>query len=246
MFGSVRANVGFRARLGFMVLGPNTIVEEWLSGIRIEGVTHHVGRMPLVDTSRSRDMLAAAEDHIATARLLAQCEPDVIGYACTALSFLGGRTFDLALMDRVRAETGLPLITTTEAILRALDKLAATKICIASPYDAEIDAQQIAFFEASGLSVVNCAGFRISDYREIGDPTPGEIYRLGRQAWHPEAEALVITCLALRGHYVAEQLEEDLGIPVVTSSTALLWACLREAGVNAPIGGFGRLLGMPC
>ena len=52
MFGSVRANVGFRARLGFMVLGPNTILEEWLPRTGIEGVTHHVARMPLVDISR--------------------------------------------------------------------------------------------------------------------------------------------------------------------------------------------------
>ena len=166
----------------------------------------------------------------------------MIGYACTSLSFLGGRTFDVALMDRMLAETGRPFITTTEAILRALDTLAATKLCIASPYDAQVDAQQIAFLEACGHAVVNRASFHIADYRALGDPTSGEIYRLGREAWHPDAEALVITCLALRGHYVAKQLEEDLGIPVVTSSTALLWACLREAGVKAPVAGFGRLL----
>jgi maleate cis-trans isomerase len=39
-----------------------------------------------------------------------------------------------------------------------------------------------------------------------------------------------------------EALEADLGIPVVTSNQASLWAALRAAGIQARLEGYGRLM----
>jgi maleate cis-trans isomerase len=37
-------------------------------------------------------------------------------------------------------------------------------------------------------------------------------------------------------------LEQDLGKPVLSSASAMMWNALRIAGVNAPLAGFGSLL----
>jgi maleate cis-trans isomerase len=41
---------------------------------------------------------------------------------------------------------------------------------------------------------------------------------------------------------VLQALEEDLGKPVVSSASAMMWHALRLVGVAAPIAGYGRLL----
>ena len=59
---------------------------------------------------------------------------------------------------------------------------------------------------------------------------------------HAEADALFISCGALRTIDVIDQLEQDLGKPVICSNQAMMWDVLRKAGVTDPISGYGRLL----
>ncbi len=51
-----------------------------------------------------------------------------------------------------------------------------------------------------------------------------------------------MTCLNTRSHTVIARLENELGVPVITSTQALLWHALRLAGIDDPIEGYGRLL----
>jgi maleate cis-trans isomerase len=41
---------------------------------------------------------------------------------------------------------------------------------------------------------------------------------------------------------VLEMLEQDLGKPVISSASAMMWHALRLTGVGQPIASFGRLL----
>jgi maleate cis-trans isomerase len=41
---------------------------------------------------------------------------------------------------------------------------------------------------------------------------------------------------------VLEMLEQDLGKPVLSSASAMMWHALRLADVRQPISGYGRLL----
>ena len=57
-----------------------------------------------------------------------------------------------------------------------------------------------------------------------------------------DAEAVLISCGALRTLQVVEEIEQKLGKPVVCSNQAMIWECLRLAGVDDRIEGYGRLL----
>ncbi len=65
------------------------------------------------------------------------------------------------------------------------------------------------------------------------------VYQLGKRvfAQAPGAEALFISCGGVRTFAVIEPLEEDLGVPVTSSSLATFWNSLRMAGVKTPIRG---------
>lgn len=242
MYGSVRANDGYRARIGVIIPSVNTVVEAWMPKVVPEGVTVHTGRMP-ISTDTSVEALAAMSEHeVQAATRLADCEPDLIMYSCTASTVVSGRAHDLALMAKLSDVTQVPCYTTTDAIVRALAAVNARRIAIVSPYPKQIDDLERAFFEDCGLEVFDTRSFGIADNRELADPSPGEVYRLARSAITGSVDALLISCLAMRSHYIAGQLEQDLGIPVITSATATLWAALRAAGVWDAIHGYGSLL----
>jgi maleate isomerase len=58
----------------------------------------------------------------------------------------------------------------------------------------------------------------------------------------PDADALFISCGALRSTDIIERLESELGKPVIGSNQASMWNCLRLAGIKDRMDGFGRLL----
>jgi maleate isomerase len=245
MYGSRRANDGYRARIGVVIPSVNTVVEAWFAKAAPPGVSVHVSRMPISSDTSPEALLEMSKHEVAAAKLVADCEPDVIMYACTASTIVRGRAYDLELMDTLTEATGVPCCTTTEAILRALQLFDARRVAIATPYPDAIDEREWAYFEGCGLEVTGLRSFGIADNRELADPSPGEIYRLGREAWVPGSDALLISCLALRSHFIVGELERDLAAPVVTSTQATLWAALRIAGVRDALPGYGEVLERP-
>lgn len=248
MYGTVRANDGYRARIGLIFPSVNTVIEAWMPKLAPEGVTFHAARVPIAADTSVQALTEMAKHDAAAARMLSDCEPDVIMYACTASTVVQGRDYDLRLMTELTEAAGVPCYTTTEAIVRALTAVEASRIVVVSPYPPEFDELEHKFFTECGFDVRDVRSFGIADNRELADPSPGEIYRLARAAARTDADAVLISCLAFRSHFVADQLEQDLGIPVVTSTTATFWAGLRLAGVSDSVPGYGRLLRdrIPC
>jgi maleate isomerase len=249
MYGPKRANDGYRARVGIILPSVNTVMEAWFPRAVPEGVSFHTARIPLAGDECSNPLDALdqmAKYEIGAAKMLVDCECDVIMYVCTAATLMRGRAYDLALMRKITAETGIPCCTVTHAILQALEHFSAQRLSIISPYSKAIEEREAAFFTQCGLEVLNIEGLGIDDGREMADPSPGEVYRFARSAWRPSSDALLISCGAMRAHYIAGALERDIGAPVISSTTATLWAALRLAGVMDPLPGYGRLLEEAC
>ena len=58
----------------------------------------------------------------------------------------------------------------------------------------------------------------------------------------PDADGVWITGALMPSVAAVEPLEQELGVPVVSSMQAMAWQSLRLAGVDDKIPGFGRLL----
>ena len=97
-----------------------------------------------------------------------------------------------------------------------------------------------AHLEAHGFEVVSFDNLR--GVTNIYDETAERAYRLARSIDSAEAQAVFLTGTGLPTLPVLQALEEDLGKPVISSASAMMWHALRLAGVREIIPGYGRLL----
>ncbi|WP_233214156.1 maleate cis-trans isomerase family protein [Pollutimonas nitritireducens] len=232
-----------RARLGIILPGVNTVVEPWFGRVVGADISVHASRMLL--TSQVTAEALQRMDHeegMDAAACIASCRPDVIAYGCTASSIVQGLDYDKRLQQALEAETGKPCFTAVGAIIDALRVLGIHKISIASPYTDAIDHAEKQLFETAGFRVLGTANLNIRDSFELASPDARQIYELARRAWHPDADALLISCLNMNSQEIVELLENRMGRPVITSPTAVLWKLLRTAGLQDRITGYGSLL----
>jgi maleate isomerase len=237
--------IGWRARLGFLVPPGNPTVETEMIALAPHGVSVHFHRMtargaagsPAGQDERNRMMV----DHIdSSAELLAMVSPDVIVVAHTATSYYLGRQREAELLARLRQSTGRHVATAFGSVLQALQRLNVKRLALGTPYSPETTLQGKTHLEAHGLEVVNFAN--LEDVTNIYDETAERAYRLARKVDRNDADAVFLSGTGMPTLSVLEILEQDLGKPVISSASAMMWHALRLAGVGQSISGYGRLL----
>jgi maleate isomerase len=237
--------MGWRARIGFLVPPGNPTVEPEMAELAPAGVSVHFARMSASGAAgthsgqeeRNRSQIAGLDD---ATRLLAMVSPRVIVLAHTATSYTLGREAEAALVQRQEAASGTRFVTAFASVLEALACLGVRRVAYATPYDAELTEQGRAHLELHGFDVVGVA--RLPGVRNIYDETTERAYAAGRQADRPEAEAVFLSGTGMPTLAMLQVLEDDLGKPVISASSAMMWNALRIAGVSSPRQGYGRLL----
>ena len=239
---------GWRARLGFMIPPGNPTVEPEMIALAPSGVSVHFQRMVARGVTGSLDGQAERNrmmvDNIeATIEMLALVNPAVVVLAHTATSYDLGRDGEAALLARLEKFSGVRVITAFGCVLQALERLGARRVALGAPYSAETTQQGRRHLEASGIEVVHSDNLK--GVTNIYDETPERAYTLARMVDRPEADAIFLSGTGMPTLPVLQALEDDLGKPVISSATAMMWRALRIAGVGANVPGFGRLLAMP-
>jgi maleate isomerase len=168
---------------------------------------------------------------------------DAICYACTAASVVIGDAEVAAAIHE--GKPGVPVVTPPLAAARGLKALAAKRISVLTPYTVETTRPMLAYFAAHGFEIASstCLGF--TDDREMARIAPSALVELARDTTAADADALFISCTALRAASVAHEIELAIGRPVVTSNQATAWNCLRLLRDAAPRPQLGRLMTMP-
>ncbi len=231
---------GWRGRIGLLVPSVNTVVEPEGCALLPEGYSVFATRMrnSRSDADDMAQMCAHVDrgvDELLSARV------DAIAFACTAGSFFEGADGEEALRARLRGGSPIEAVTTAGAVAGALRALDAQRVAMVTPYIPELNDLEVKFLQDWGFDVVSQAGMGILTAFDIGVVPLAETYRFARDHVAEDADALFISCTNLRTMDVIQALEEDLGIPVVTSNQATYWQCLRALGHTAAISGYGRL-----
>ena len=232
---------GWRLRIGLIVPSSNTTMESEFFMMAPEGVSIHTARM-LLREARAEALREMSKDAERGASLLSTAAVDVILYGCTTGSLLGGSEWEKELMERVQRSGKAPSFSTATAVVDALKELGAEKIVVATPYIEELNALEKHFLESQGFKVLEMKGLGLMRNLDIGRETPSTAYRLAREVFRPEADAVFISCTNFRTIEVIGALEADFGRPVVTSNQASMWKALRVGGVGERVFGYGRLL----
>jgi maleate isomerase len=241
--------IGWRARLGFLLPPGNPTVEPEMIALAPEGVSVHFHRMAAHGApgslegqdERTRTMIDNIDGSI---ELLASVEPDVIVVAHTATSYHLGRQGEADLLARLQKSTGTRVITAFGSVLRALERLDVRRLALGTPYSPQTTLQGKTLLETHGLQVVNFANLK--GVTNIYEETAERAYGLARSIDREEADAVFLSGTGMPTLPILEILEQDLGKPVISSASAMMWHALRLAGVRQPIPRYGRLLTLGC
>ncbi|MGF1610692.1 MAG: Asp/Glu racemase [Kiloniellales bacterium] len=231
-----------RWRLGLIALATDHTTERDFAALcPSDDLAVYVNRVAFANPATPENLLALRPLLANAAELILPGETlEAIAFSCTSASALIG---DAAVRDAIQsAKPGVPVVTPTSASIAAFATLQARRISLLAPYSKAVTEALAGYFEAGGLEILNASCFGLLDDREIARVLPDFIVAAAGEACHPRAEALFISCTALRAAPVAQAIEDRLGIPVVTSNQAMFWRAMRQAGCALSVSGFGRLL----
>ena len=229
-----------RARLGFILMSTDLAAESDFYDIAPKDVAIHITRLK-TDDHTTNETLSKHIEFMADAasRIQPDTKPDVISYSCTSGSIVIGEE---KIKEEIKkgAPYAIPMTLVT-GVVDALRELKIKNLVVGTPYLDEINTKEAEFLNNKGFSVLNIQGLNLTKGIEFGTVTPDYWIKFAEEINEESAEAIFLSCGGIRSTEVIDQIEQKIGKPVITSNQAQMWSCLRRAGVEDKISGFGKL-----
>ena len=233
---------GHRARIGLIVLETDHTVEAETRQIDIDGVAWYHSRIPMepeVTPTTLTDMEARLP--VAAGLLPTEFDFDAIGFGCTSAATLIGEDGVTSAIQSAHPE--MACTNPISAAVLAFQTLGASRIAVVTPYTADVTAPVAEYFSNAGLDVSAVGSFLESSDHVVAKISPESIAAGVRKiAAAGECDAVFISCTSLRTFSIIDDLEAEIGMPVVSSNLALTWQLLRLAGINDHLPNLGTLL----
>lgn len=233
------------ARIGLIILATDHTTEpDFQRMVASDRVGVYVVRIPYANPVTPENLRRMQPSITAAAGLLLPDETlDAICYSCTSASVvIGDKEVEAAIQV---AKPGVPVVTPPMAAMTGLRTLGARRISVLTPYTVETSEPMAAYFTAHGFDIASFTCLGLEDDREMARIPPSELVKAAVAAMARGAEALFISCTALRAAVAAADIEEAIGKPVVTSNQATAWQCLRLSGDASVRADAGRLFTLP-
>ncbi|MEU6280134.1 decarboxylase [Streptomyces sp. NPDC047028] len=206
-------------------------------------VSLHLTRTPYVPVEVSLDLARLVSEHETlgdAVRALTAVAPEVVAYACTSGSFVGGIAGERAMCEAMTRSGALPSVTTSGALLEAFEELRIRRVALVTPYTVSVTRVLEEYVAEAGVQVTGCAFMGLT--RHIWRVPYRDVVDMARHAVRPgAADALFISCTNLPTYDVIPQLEAELRIPVLSANQVTMWAALRRLGTRA-VGPYQALL----
>ena len=228
-------------RAGLLIPSSNSQIEPEYYAVMPPSVSVHFARVALTEVSDAGFARQDA-DVVAQSRMLATANVDVILFCITAASFFRGLDYDSELKRRIEAACGTSALTAAQTVIDALRVLDVRRIALATPFVPEGTGRARRFLEANGFDIVAADGLGYTDNFSIALIDLEIVRDLVRRVNTDAAEAIVIPGGNMPCLSIVEEMEAELGKPIVTTNEAGIWALLRHLGAVDPVNGAGRLL----
>ena len=230
-----------RAKIGYLLLATEQTIPDDVYKLAPKGVGLHFTRVAIpdsitVETLQAQSGLLAE----AAALLLPDGSLDVVCYACTSGSLVIGE-------QRVHRELkkGAPSAKTTSLItgvIRALRQVGARRLVVGTPYVDPINERERRYLEEAGFEVLHIEGLNLEHDSDMVRVCPDYLEQFAVRLDRTDADALFLSCGALRSLEIVERVERRIGKPVIVSNQAMIWDTFRLAGILDRLEGYGRLL----
>jgi maleate isomerase len=146
------------------------------------------------------------------------------------------------ILEQLRAAVKIPVTTAMLACATALQTLGARNVLLLTPFDESLNKEIRAILSKRGITA---SGPQISSGPdEAREFSPEKVYDLAINAWKSNShlDAIYFQGAVLDPLMIMNQLERDIGKPVIASNPSMLWHILTFLGLTYHIEGYGRLV----
>jgi arylmalonate decarboxylase len=180
---------------------------------------------------------------VPAAEALAKQGAKAISVFGSSLTFYKGAKFNEELTKQVTKATGVPATTQSNGLVDGLKVANAKRVAVATAYTDTVTERLKVFLEEHGFQVTFAKGLGYERIPE-GAATDQILFKLGTETYSnsKNADALVISCGALRTLDLIVPLEKEIKVPVVSSTPHGLMNGVRLLGVSPRAHGFGMVL----
>ncbi len=178
-----------------------------------------------------------------TAQALANQGAKVISVFGSSLTFYKGAKFNEELAQKVKNLTGCAATTQSNGLVDGLRVANAKRVAVATAYTDVVTERLSIFLQEYGFDVTVAKGLGYERIPE-GAATQKILFDLGVKTYaaSQRADALVMSCGALRTLDLIVPLENEIKVPVVSSTPHGLMNGVRLLGVSPRAQGFGMVL----
>lgn len=239
-------------RVGLVVPSSNTTIETEVPAMVRSAelgaeVTFHSSRAVLksVDADSLARMVADGDRCVSE---LSHAQVDVLVYACLvavmALRPRAHEEIEARLTDVAHASgCAAPVMSTAGALIRTLHREGVRRVAIITPYVPELTRRVAAYIEDYDVEVVDSLSLDVPDNLEVASLEQRELPGLARAMDLGRAEMLIASCcVQMPSLMVLDDLEKELGIPVISAATASTAELLDALGLPRRVPGAGGLL----
>ena len=224
---------------GILVPCTNTTCEIEFGRLPAE-LQAHTGRLGKRDGSPFSPGLDA--DVAYQSKMLGAARVEVIALAQTSASLFSD-DYDEVTVKRMTEASGVPSLTSAQAIGRALQALGTLRIAFATPYSEDAIARAKRYYETKyGITVVASESLGATDSYAIGKMDAGMAQAAFSRIDRPDIDALVVPGGNFPTMDWIGPWEEQFGKPVITTNQATLWGVMGAMNIRTPLPGKGRLL----
>lgn len=230
-----------RAKLGFVLLAMDQTSEDDVRGVVPDDIGVHFSRVTMAN-SVTVETLAAMLPHLSTSAslIVPNGTLDAVTLSCTSGSIVIGEENVCAALAMQQPQARTTTLVT--GVVRGLKALGARKIVVGTPYLDEINRIEADYLLEQGFEVLDIQGLNVEMDEDMSRIEPEYLRDFALELDRADADAIFISCSALRTLDAIEEIEQRAGKPAVCSNQAMIWDVMRLAGIDDRIEGYGRLL----
>lgn len=167
---------------------------------------------------------------------LSDAHCDVLAYACLVAVMAQGPGAHRKVESRLHGvvagpDRDVPVISSAGALVDSLLSLGAQKIAVVTPYEPELTQRVVDYLAQEGIATTSVVSLSVSDNYLVGC-IPGNVVLDAVERLNLDAvDALVLSaCVQMPSLSLIDQVEQRVGVPVVTAATATAVSILRALG----------------
>ncbi|MBX6396386.1 MAG: aspartate/glutamate racemase family protein, partial [Alicyclobacillaceae bacterium] len=230
-------------RIGLIVPSSNTTMETEIPAMlrareeveKDATFTFHSSRMRMQHVTKEElAQMDKESDRCAVELSDARC--DAMAYACLIAIMSQGVGYheqsEARLAEVARKNGGpAPVISSAGALVSGIQALGAKRVALVAPYMKPLTQMVIDYLESYGIEVTDSISLEVPDNLEVGRLDPMNLPEIVKKLDVSRADAVVLSaCVQMPSLPAIQQVEDQLGRPVLSAATATVYQLLTSLG----------------